>query len=257
MRRWRSGRYCLGWAPPRSPRSPIRCTSEYDPRSGASQRRCCWLRTAQQACKLAARGSLLAAPRCRKRHYKGKTKKTAVVIAIVAAALGLAGVFGVLHSVLAAEDVGAAVWAATCVLWAGFLGVIAQQLGWKDSAASSAAASQRRRRYAAASAMWPCRFTGSVVCSLAHSCRLPACAERVRTVARPTGLEWRQQIYPSSSQRLLLVSKVASRPQFMMLCNLCVRITQHRRNRLSSQLCLPRCLGSPRSPLAVALDHRL
>ena len=68
------------------------------------------------------------------------------MVAVLAGALGLAGLFGVVHSVLAAEDIGAAVWAGTCVLWAGFLAVMARQLGWEDPNSSGPSTANRRRR---------------------------------------------------------------------------------------------------------------
>jgi hypothetical protein len=144
LRRWKPGRSCPVWVRRRSPRLRTRCTSEYGARSGA------------QISRVARPQPVVLPPdlqphpccTCRKRHYKGKTKKIGVVVAVLAGALGLAGVFGVLHSVLAAEDIGAAMWAATCVLWAGFLAVMAWQLGWEDPNSSSSSSAHRRRRCA-------------------------------------------------------------------------------------------------------------
>lgn len=105
----------------------------------------------------------------RKRHYKGKTKRIGMVVAILAAALGLAGIFGVVHSLLAADDIGAAIWAGTCMLWAGFLAVMARQLGWEDPNSSSSSTAHRRRRYVQDAAC--CYRSCAAIC-------LRACADR-------------------------------------------------------------------------------
>ena len=86
-----------------------------------------------------------------------------------AAVLGLAGISGVVHSLAKDHDVGArtaphfeplaaaearrrvvragaAVWAATLVLWAFFLFVIASKLGQKDATVAEKKAAQRDRR---------------------------------------------------------------------------------------------------------------
>ncbi len=141
---WKHGRSCPVWVRRWSPRLHTRCTSEYGARSGAHISRDA--RPQPTARPLGSRPH--ACRTHRKRHYKGKTKKIGVVVAVLAGALGLAGVFGVLHSVLTAEDIGAAIWAATCVLWAGFLAVMARQLGWEDPNSSSSSSAHRRRRCA-------------------------------------------------------------------------------------------------------------
>lgn len=101
------------------------------------------------------------------------------MVAVLAAALGLAGLFGVVHSVVAAEDVGAAVWAATCVLWAGFLAVMARQLGWEDPNSSSSSSAHRRRRCVRAAAAAAAALESLFLTPTMLSCaRLPG-AERV------------------------------------------------------------------------------